>query len=216
MTEAHSPDSEPQRLAMLGHELRTPLNAIIGYAEAMTLQAFGPLPAPYGEHAATIHRAALHLLTLVDDLTDQAQAEAGVWAGTRTTFDPEVLAREVIELLASRADRAGVALSLSTAGPLGSVHADRRALRQILLNLLDNALKFTAEKGSVGVRLSREPGDLRLEIRDTGGGGGEHGPGLGLRLVRALVGAHGGAVDLCHTPDGGVAAVVRLPILTES
>lgn len=215
MTDAPHPDSHPQRKALLAHELRTPLNAIIGYAEAMTLEAFGPLPAPYGDHAATIHRAAIHLLTLVDDLTDQAGAEAGAWAGARTTFDPVALTQEVTSLLRPRAERSRINLTVEGDLSLREVYGDRRALRQILLNLIDNALKFTADGGEIAAVLSVEASDLRLEVRDTGGAVGEKGQGLGLRLVRALAGAHGGAVELRPMTTGGMAVVVRLPILME-
>jgi signal transduction histidine kinase len=211
-----SPESEPQRIALLGHELRTPLNAIIGYAEAMTLEAFGPLPAPYGEHAATIHRAAIHLLTLVDDLTDQAQAESGVWAGHRTPFDPLTLTEDVASLLRPRAERNLITLAVTRGTGLRMAHGDRRAMRQILLNLLDNALKFTAQGGKITVEVSGEAANLRLDIRDTGGAAGEKGHGLGLRLVRALADAQGGAVEMTPIVGAGMDVSVRLPILTEA
>ncbi len=215
MNDSASQEPKPQRIALLGHELRTPLNAIIGYAEAMTLETFGPLPAPYGEHAATLHRAAVHLLTLVDDLTDQAQAESGVWAGARTTFDPVTLAEDVAGLLRPRARNSLVTLTVTGEGGLGMAHGDRRAMRQILLNLLDNALKFTAQGGEIRVDLSGEADVLCLDVRDTGGAAGEQGPGLGLRLVRALAGAQGGAVEMTPISDAGMMVSVRLPILTE-
>lgn len=210
-----SPESEPQRLALLGHELRTPLNAIIGYAEAMASATFGPLPAPYGEHAATIARAAAHLLALVDDITDQAQAEAGVWAGVRSAFDPVALVEEVTGLLRARADTDAIVLTMAVQPELGQVCGDRRGVRQIVLNLLDNALKHTARGGAVGVSLSREAGDLRMAVTDSGGRVGEKGPGLGLRLVRALAGAHGGDLVLAPGVAGGTEAVVRMPILQD-
>ena len=213
MNDHSSPDSEPRRLALLGHELRTPLNAIIGYAEAMTLEVFGPLPAPYAEHAGVIHRAAAHLLALIDDISDQAEAVSGVWTGVRTVFDPVVLAREVISLLAARAARMGVAITLTADETLGEVHADRRAMRQILLNLCDNALKFTAADGRVSLALARDAGGLRLAVADTGGAEGEKGQGLGLRLVRALASAHAGTVEIGPPIGPGATVIVRLPIL---
>ena len=216
MTDTPSPHLEPQRVALLGHELRTPLNAIIGYAEAMTLETFGPLPPPYGDHAATIHRAAVHLLTLVETLTDQTHADANAWTGPRTTFDPMSLTLEVVNLLRPRAERSRIALTAVGEVGVGEVHGDHRALRQILLNLIDNALKFTADGGAIVAALSRDAGGLRLEVRDSGGATGEKGQGLGLPIVRALVRAHGGAVQLTALGGGGMAVAVSLPILTET
>ncbi len=209
------PAPPPDALALLAHELRTPLNALIGYAEAMRLQAFGPLAAPYDAHADVIHRAALHLLALVDDMTDIGHAEAGLWRGRSERLDPAVLASEAVELLAPRAAAAGVRLETVAEPGLIAVQADRRALRQILFNVLDNALKFAGAGGQVRLTVSREGADLRLTVIDGGGGGGSPGGGLGLRLVKALCAAHGGTLVLESAAEGGMTAVVTLPVIAE-
>jgi signal transduction histidine kinase len=202
-------------MALLAHELRSPLNAVIGYAEAMRAETFGPLNAPYADHAATIHRAALHLLKLVDDMADVAKAEAGVWRGEREVLDPRALADEIIEMFGPRAAAASVRLRTDVAAGLGRIFADRRALAQILINLLDNALKVTARGGEIVVTLSRAAEGLNIVVTDTGGApDASGGQGLGLRLVRALCALHGG--DLTLTPAAeGMVATARLAAIEE-
>jgi cell cycle sensor histidine kinase DivJ len=199
--------------------LRTPLAALTGYADAMRGQVFGPLPAPYQDHAAVILEAAGRLLALVDDMTDIAAAEAGVWSGRRERFDAGALARDTLRLLAPRAADAGVRTAAELGGGPIEVVADRRALGQILVNLWDNALKFAAPGGEAVISLRREGSDLRLTVTNTVSGVGEasrQGQGLGLRLVRALCAAHGGVLDLERPAAQGFSASVRLPIFAEA
>ncbi len=212
----------PEALALLGHELRTPLNALIGYADAMRRQTFGPLPPPYDQQAAIIHGAAQHLLSLVNDMTDIARAEAGVWSGARERLAPRLLADDVVTLLNPRALTAGVRLRISDRGDPGDVLADRRALTQILINLIDNALKFTAKDGEVRIDLEKDGGDLRLAVANTGGSDGVSAAasplkamGLGLRLVRALCSEHGGSLTIADLAEGGFTATVRLAVYPE-
>jgi cell cycle sensor histidine kinase DivJ len=206
-------------LALLAHELRTPLNAIIGYAEAMTLGVFGPLNPPYGEQAAIIHGAALHLRTLVDDMMASSGVAAGVWTGRPERFDPAAEALLVVSWLTPRAAAAGLALDTDLAIRAGDVVADRRAFRQILLNLLDNALKFTGTGGRVALRVAWEGVDLWVVVADTGPGASgpprpPEGSGLGLALVEALCAERGGALSV-ETPPAGAAGGrtvrIRLP-----
>ena len=212
----------PESLALLGHELRTPLNALIGYADAMRRQTFGPLPPPYDEQATIIHGAAQHLLNLVNDMTDIARAETGAWSGAPERLDPRVLADEVVTLLNPRALTARVRLRTSGRDDLGDVLADRRAMTQILINLTDNALKFTARDGEVRIDLAKEGGDLRLTVANTGGSDGVpaaasplKGMGLGLRLVRALCSEYGGSLTIADLTEGGFMATVRLAVYPE-
>jgi signal transduction histidine kinase len=198
-------------LGVLAHELRTPLTALIGYAEAMRAQTFGPLPPPYGEHAETIHTAARHLLALVDDLADAAAAETGIWRPSREAFSVGQLAREIVSLFAARAVEKGVSVRLEAPDSLPLAIADRRAVGQILINLLDNALKFTARGGAVRLVLAREGDVLRLAVWDTGGSADPNsGRGIGLRLVRALCAAHQGSLELKPAYGGGTVATAHI------
>jgi len=216
------PPQEPHPLALLSHELRTPLNAVIGYADAMRGEAFGPLPTAYKHQAAIIHAAALHLLALVNDMTDIARADAGVWAGEPQRFSVTAAAHAIVTLLAPRAAEAGVAIRTEIDDGLGDVRADRRAIVQILINLIDNALKFTPRGGEIVVVLAGEGRDLRLEVADSAPGeavrppdAGE-GSGLGLSLARSLCRLHGGALTFERRRGIGATVEVRLPVLVEA
>ncbi|HEY2179083.1 MAG TPA: HAMP domain-containing sensor histidine kinase [Caulobacteraceae bacterium] len=186
--------------SVLAHELKTPLTAIIGYAEAMSLGAFGPLDEPYVESARTILAAARHLQELIDDLA------ASVRAPER--FDARASVTEVLGLFAIKAWAAGVSLGATPGEEALIVEANPLVLRQILINLIANALAATPRGGRVNVAVGRDGGDLVLAVEDTGPG--VNAPeGLGLKLVRAL--CAGGSFNLVSMPGGGARANVRLP-----
>ena len=243
MTRQPTPPAEPPKLdhtratarflAELSHELRTPLGAIIGFADAMRGQAFGPLSETYAEHAALIQAAGRHLLDLTDDLADLAGIQAGRLKITRERFDAGLLIAEMMRLMSGEARAAGVALeAILPSGPR-MVMAGRRQLRQIVLNLISNALKFTPAGGSVTVTASARGGELMLAVADTGVGvatgdlarlgeayqqAGEVeqralGHGLGLWLVRGLCEAHGGTMAIESAPCAGTTVSVRLPVV---
>lgn len=210
MTDTPEQDLRPPALARLAHELRTPLNAILGYADAMTAQTFGPLPPAYREKAAVIGQAARHMLALVDDTADPG-APDGLWAPRRAPFDPAILAREVETLFALDADSAGVRLSVRASGPAGPAEGDRRALAQILINLVTNALKHTAPGGTIEVTLAREAGGFVVTVADSGGLSAAQGTRQGLRIVRALCALWDGVLDAGPDGAGGFLATARLP-----
>ena len=210
-------------LALLSHELRTPLTALIGFADAMQLQTFGPLAAPYDEYASIIHRAARHLLAIVDQISEVTRTEAGAWSNTPERFDPATLLEELIALLEPRAAAAGVTLGGAHSTGGSDVVADRRALTQILLNLLDNALKFTGAGGEIRVDLMRDGGDLQLTVTNTGPRKGAtplpspaEGAGLGLRIVRALCAQQKGTLTITNHGEGGHRATVHLAVFPET
>ena len=220
-------------LANMSHELRTPLNAIIGFSEMIHSRAFGTNAEKNVEYGLIIHQSGHHLLALINDILDLAKIEAGGLGLRESQFDLVHLIDECVGLMQSRADTGDVALHREpVSGPV-NVWADERSLRQIVLNLLSNALKFTAAGGCVSAFLRIEPdGTISFGVTDTGYGireediarvfenfgQGRHdvatpdkGTGLGLPIVKGLAQAHGGDVDLKSRVGEGTCVTVTLP-----
>jgi len=213
---------EAHPFALLGHELRTPLNAVLGYADAMRCEVFGPLPAPYKDQAAAIHAAASHLLALVEAMTALDAAETGARPLDLERLDGEALERliaDAVRLLSPRATGAMVEITAPAGGAVSiDIRIDRLALSQILINLIDNAVRFTCPGGVVAIGVERVGVDVRLTVENGGGAGaapGGAGSGLGLRHARALSEAMGGSLDLQVSSDGQARAIVRLPAIME-
>jgi cell cycle sensor histidine kinase DivJ len=223
-------------LANMSHELRTPLNAVVGFSDIMRSQMFGPLAERYAEYAELIHESGRHLLELINDILDLSKIEAERYELSLEDFDAREAVSAALRLVRAQADAA----SLRLRGVLGSdpipVRADRRAVKQIVLNLLSNALKFTPAGGSVTVGIRAAGKALELVIGDTGIGispgdlerlgapyeqAGDaqqraRGSGLGLSLVRALSELHGGEMSIQSTLGAGTIVAVRLPVVTEA
>ena len=220
-------------LANMSHELRTPLNAIMGFSDIMRERMFGPLPGKYGEYADLIHDAGSHLLDLINDVLDMSKIEAAKYELVREELDAREPISAALRLMRLQADDVGVQLrGVLPSQPL-DVLADRRALKQIVLNLISNALKFTPKGGLVTVSLSALAGALELTVADTGLGIAEEdllrlgrpfeqagdagqqarGTGLGLSLVRAFAELHGGEMAIESRLGEGTAVTVRLPVL---
>lgn len=220
-------------LALMSHDLRTPLNSILGFSEVIRDDALNDgLSKIYREYANDIHVSGQHLLELVNTILDLAKIEAG-----RFELDEEVSAPapDVEAALRLLRDRFAVKrIDLQYENALGETRLlyDRRCLRQILMNLLSNAEKFTDPGGKVSVRLDRADGDIRIAVVDTGQGiaeddlgrvlepfgqvqgqrqGAAAGTGLGLPLVKSLTERHGGTFSLASKPGVGTTATVRLP-----
>ncbi len=227
-------EAKTRYLAGMSHEIRTPLNAIIGFSDVMKQRLFGPLPARYAEYADLIHESGLHLLDLVGDVLDMSKIEADRYELKLESMDARDIAGAAARLMRLRAEDSGVRLELDCGLAPLPVRADRKALRQILLNLLSNALKFTPKGGEARVALRSEGGELVLEVADTGvgmsaedaarlgqpyqqadsaGATTERGSGLGLSLVSALAQMHGGGLEIESEPGKGTTARVRLPVL---
>lgn len=226
--------SKSRFLATVSHELRTPLNSIIGFSDMMQSRVFGPLANErYESYVADIHASASMLLQLIDDILDTAKHDAG-----RLSVRPEAVAldealEQTVRLMAPRAAQGGVALRLDAPAPSLSIRADPQRLRQILLNLIGNAVKFTEHGGRVHVSAAREadravvtvadtgigvaPDDLArifepFERSETAIGRAMEGAGLGLPLARDLARAHGGDVTIESDPGAGTTARLALPI----
>ncbi len=219
-------------IAEVAHEILTPLNAVLGFSDVMRAQLYGPLDPRYAECAALIHEAGRHLLALAGDLQDVARLQAGRYDPRPEPIDASEPLQSALRLLRPAFDGAGVALE----GPQGpgplNAYADPRALRQILLNLLSNALKATPRGGSVCIEAALEAQALVLTVRDTGAGigpedlerlgapyaqvegpgAGVQGSGLGLWIARRLAQAQGGALQIDSAPGDGTAVHLRLPI----
>jgi cell cycle sensor histidine kinase DivJ len=222
-------------LANMSHELRTPLNAVVGFSDIMRSQMFGPLAPKYAEYAELIHESGGHLLDLINDVLDLSKIEAERYELSLEAFDAREAVSAALRLVRVQADSSGIGLR----GVLGpepvKVKADRRALKQIVLNLASNALKFTPTGGFVTVGLRSAQGALELAVGDTGVGistedlerlgrpyqqAGDaaqraKGSGLGLSLVRALSELHGGEMTISSTLGSGTIVVVRLPVIAE-
>ena len=224
-------------LADLSHEMKTPLNAVIGFADTMRIEAFGPLGnEKYKEYAEHIRTSGKHLLDLVVSLLDMARIEADRLTLSKALTSPDVIACESAEMVRHAVEGAGLKLQLDVADELPEAMIDPRAVRQILLNLLTNAAKFTSDGE---VRLAVEKTDLNgaahiaFTVSDTGigmseadlaklgprftkahGAGvrGADGAGLGLSLVFKLAELHGGGVELSSAPGEGLTARVLLPV----
>lgn len=215
--------------AQTSHELRTPLNAIVGFAEMMRGGVFGPLPERYQEYAELIHEGGRNLTLIVDDVLDLARLEAGRYEVYAELLSLADLADDAVHFMGDEAARKSV--SLSRAGQDDAeAFADAKAVRQIALNLISNALKFTPKGGSVEVIAEEVPGGAMLTVADTGvgispedlvklsrafeqgeAGKKQKGAGLGLSVVRAFAELHGGRLDIQSREGGGTRIGVFFP-----
>jgi signal transduction histidine kinase len=205
-------------LANMSHELRTPLNAIIGFSEVLIERMFGELNDKQDDYLKDIHSSGRHLLSLINDILDLSKIEAGRMELDVETFDVPSALANAMTLVRERAQRHGITLGIEVAPELGELRADERKFKQIMLNLLTNAVKFTPDGGRVDVRARlAEDGVLEVAVADTGIGiapedqaavfeefrqVGRHytnkheGTGLGLALTKRFVELHGGRLWL--------------------
>ncbi|MCW4113884.1 ATP-binding protein [Aurantimonas sp. MSK8Z-1] len=220
-------------LANMSHELRTPLNAIIGFSEIMREASFGPLGCDkYTEYADDIHQSGHYLLKLINDILDMSKIEAGRLILSPEDLDLGEILGEALKIVEIAAEQKDLTLRCDCAPTLRAV-ADRRATKQILLNLLANAVKFTDAGGSVVIRAKTVGSAAVFTVADTGIGipkaslktlgrpfeqveneltRTNKGTGLGLAIARSLVELHGGAIRIASEVDKGTIVSLRMPL----
>ena len=194
-------------LANMSHELRTPLNAVIGFSEVLLQRMFGELSDKQEEYLKDIYASGQHLLSLINDILDLSKIEAGRMELALADFDLPGAVENVLILMRERAARRGITLARTVDEGLGTVHADERKVKQVLLNLLSNALKFTPEGGRIDVRAAlagrrgRDRGDRHRDRHRP------RGPRGGVRGVPP--GGHREPQRGGHRPRAGPVAQVR-------
>jgi signal transduction histidine kinase len=157
-------------LANMSHELRTPLNAIIGFSEVLVDRMFGELNDKQDEYLKDIYASGQHLLSLINDILDLSKIEAGRMELEAADFDLPSAIDNALTLVRERATRRGITLGRTIDEQLGMVRGDERKVKQVLLNLLSNALKFTPEGGRIDVTARMHDGVAEIAVTDTGVG----------------------------------------------
>jgi signal transduction histidine kinase len=221
-------------LANMSHELRTPLNAIIGFSEMMQNEVLGAVGNPqYRAYVGDIHASGTHLLQIINDILDLSKAEAGKLTLDEGIFDVRDAIRAVAQLTGVRAKEGGLSLSIDIPADVPLLRGDERKTMQIVLNLVTNAIKFSPAGGPIEIACRADPAEgLSIAVIDTGIGIAnddlgrvleafeqvdssltrkQHGTGLGLPLVRAMMELHGGRFELSSTVGVGTEAKIVFP-----
>lgn len=219
-------------LAKISHELRTPLNAIIGFSELMMRDKRGLVSEHHRSYISDIHSSGRHLLDIINDILDFAKAEAGQLVLLESNVDVHQVANGIERLLGPRARDAGINLMIRLPADLPLVWCDERKLKQMLLNLVNNAVKFTPSGGLVEISARVEPDGFVISVRDSGIGIAQadlnrvlepfvqaettlsrrqEGTGLGLALVKSMIEIHGGRLRLESTLGNGTSAELVFP-----
>jgi len=223
-------------LAHMSHELRTPLNAVIGFSRVLLRRMFGPLTDKQAEYLEDIHTSGQHLLSLITDILDLSRIEAGRTELEPARFDLRGAIEQSALLVRERATRGDIRLATEVDASVDEWVGDARKIRQVLINLLANAVKFTPAGGHVTLRAVADERQVTIAVADDGIGiaaedqerifepfrqagsrdGRREGTGLGLTLVRKLVELHDGRVTLVSAPGAGSTFTITLPRLADS
>ncbi len=221
-------------LATMSHELRTPLNAILGFSEVMKNEVMGPLPNEhYTEYVSDIHSSGTHLLHLINEILDLSRVEAGRYNLHEEAIRIDHIADECEQMIKLKLKNKNIELVQQVEPELPRIWADERSIRQIILNLLSNALKFTPTNGTIWVKIGWTAGGGQyVSIRDNGPGipedeipivlssfgqgsiaikSAEQGTGLGLPIVQALMEKHGGTFELKSKLREGTEVIITFP-----
>jgi cell cycle sensor histidine kinase DivJ len=226
--------AKTQFLANMSHELRTPLNAIIGFSEILNRELYGRIGEErYREYAHLIHDSGEHLLSVVNEVLDMSKIEAGKFDIVHEHFDVQALVKSCCEIMRHQGEKKLVEVRINAEPDLPELVADKRACKQILLNLLANAIKFTEAGGFVEVSARRLEENIELAVADDGIGIAEkdipklgnpfvqaessydrsyEGAGLGLSVVKGLVRLHGGTFEIESVLGEGTTVIICLPI----
>lgn len=221
-------------LANVSHELRTPLNAILGFSDMMSMGVAGPLTEKQSDYISDIHQSGEYLLSLIGDLIDLSTIELGKMNLDLEQVDLETCVDECVTQMRARIEEAGIRLCTSDFSGLPPIRADKRRIKQILLNLLSNASKFTNPDGEITIDGTlTDNRECAIVVRDTGVGmtqamingastafrrgddpmlRNSEGAGLGLSLVYSMVGGHGGRVAIKSALGQGTAVTVTFPM----
>jgi signal transduction histidine kinase len=219
-------------LANMSHELRTPLNAIIGFSEVLSERMFGEINEKQAEYVGDILQSGQHLLSLINDILDLSKIEAGRMELELSDFDLPSTIEQTVMLVRERAVRRGITLGRTIDERLRSIRADERKVKQVLLNLLSNALKFTPEGGKIDVRAAVNDGVAEISVTDTGIGISSEdqeavfeefrqvgtaskkveGTGLGLAISRKFIELHGGKIWVTSQVGTGSTFAFTLPL----
>lgn len=220
-------------LANMSHELRTPLNAVLGFSEILVNEAFGPLGNErYRGYAQDIHASGAHLLSIINDILDLSKAASGKLELAEDWFDAREIVNSVCRLIQPRIDESKLSLTVETRPEALMLYADERLMRQMLLNLLSNACKFTPPDGHIDCSVSVDAAGMTFAVTDTGIGipaedlervvepfgqvdnslsRRQEGTGLGLALVKVMAELHGGTLRLTSEMGSGTTVAVILP-----
>jgi two-component system, cell cycle sensor histidine kinase DivJ len=226
--------AKTQFLANMSHELRTPLNAVIGFSEILNRELFGALgEARYRDYARLIHESGEHLLNVVNDILDMSKIEAGKFKIVKEPFDVASLVKSCCDIMRHTAEQRSLSLIVDVAPGIPELPADKRACKQMLLNVISNAIKFTDPGGWVRVSARVVEGSVELVVADNGIGIAEldlpklgnpfvqannsydrsyDGAGLGLSVVKGLARLHDGKLELASTLGQGTTATILLPL----
>jgi two-component system, cell cycle sensor histidine kinase PleC len=221
-------------LAQMSHELRTPLNAILGFSEVMKSEIFGAHAVPvYKEYSADIHNSGVHLLNLINEILDLSRIEAGRYDLNEEAVSLVHIVADCHHLLKLRASSRGITIHEVFQQGMPRIWGDERAIRQIVLNLLSNSIKFTQQGGEIWLKVGwTASGGQYLSVKDTGSGipedeipvvlasfgqgsnsikSAEQGAGLGLPIAKSLIDMHGGTFTLKSKLRVGTEVIVTIP-----